>query len=253
MDINRVLSAYPKQRPSLNRAEQERYQDEYLISREGTTFATRLAQKAEGWMHRKVTRGAAASTLELGAGTLNHILYEKGIEASSVYDIVEPQKYLYEGSELLRYIDSVFSDIRQVKGESCYERIISIAVLEHVCDLPALIARSGLLLTEDGEFCNAIPSEKGLLWEVSWRVTTGLAYRIRTGRPYINIMRHEHVNTIFEIEALIGYFFRSVRVMRYPFPFRHLSLFTCISAKSANKDLCKEYLRGLQEGTPAGP
>ena len=237
----------------LNRAEQERYRDEYLISRKGTSFVNRMAQKAEGWMHRKVAVEGCGSTLELGAGTLNHIPYETGIEESSAYDIVEPQEYLYEGSEHMRHIGSVYSDIRQVDGEDLYERIISIAVLEHVCDLPALIARSGLGLTEDGVFCNAVPSEGGLLWEASWRATTGLAYWIRTGQPYINLIRHEHVNTVLEIETLIGYFFRSVRIERFPLPFRHLSLFTLISAKSPRKERCKVYLDGFQEDFLPGP
>ena len=47
-----------------------------------------------------------------------------------------------------------------------------------------------------------IPSEGGAFWWLSWRLSTGMSYYIRTGLDYGVAMRHEHVNTAPEIVAI---------------------------------------------------
>ena len=50
-----------------------------------------------------------------------------------------------------------------------------------------------------------------LLWTLGWRLTTGLEFRWKYGLDYGVLMRHEHVNTAAEIEAVLRAFFKSVR------------------------------------------
>ena len=242
MDIGSLLRTYPRTRPVLSKAEQDIYRDEYLISRKAFTKVTRLARRFEAWMHQRVAETGQGATLEVGAGTLNHLEYETNLLGSHPYDIVEPQKYLYEGSEHRGFLRNVYVDIRQADTSAGYGRIISIAVMEHVCDLPALIARTGLLLEDGGVLCNAIPSEGGLLWGLSWRVTTGLSYRLRTGFSYRNLMRHEHVNTAHEVQGIMRHFFSKVSIQRFPLPMHHMSLFCVLRAQGPQKQLCREYL-----------
>ena len=107
---------------------------------------------------------------------------------------------------------NVFADIQEAPETARYARITSVAVLEHIEDLPATLARSALLLDEDGVFLAAIPSEGGLLWRLGWSLTTGLEFRLRRGLDYGVLMRHEHVNSAREIEDLVGGLFGEVKI-----------------------------------------
>ncbi len=107
-----VLSKFPKTRPPLPPEFQEIYAAQYKENRDGGSAASGLAQKLESWMHRKVAADAGpnftGSTLEIGAGTLNQLKYEKH---GGKYDIVEPFRELYEGSPDLARVNTVYSDI----------------------------------------------------------------------------------------------------------------------------------------------
>ena len=83
---------------------------------------------------------------------------------SSNYDIIEPMKELYENTASESLVRKKFSDILEISGKHLYDRIISVAVLEHVLNLPELISASCTLLKKDGTFCCGIPSEGGFLW-----------------------------------------------------------------------------------------
>ena len=89
----------------------------------------------------------------------------------------------------------------------------------------------------------SIPSEGGFLWGASWRLTTGLLFRWRTGLNYAPFMRFEHINTADDVARVIDCFFREVEIRRFPFPFRNLSLYTYIEAHAPKIDVCQAYLR----------
>jgi hypothetical protein len=114
---------------------------------------------------------------------------------------------------------------------------------EHLIDLPNIVAQCALLLAEGGEFNAGIPTEGGMLWSLGWRLTTGLSFRLRTGLSYETIMRHEHVNNADEIIAITRYFFRHVRIRRFPLPTKHLSLYTSLRARDPYRDRCDLFMR----------
>ena len=180
-----------------------------------------------------------ARILELGAGTLNHIQYERGFK---VYDFVEPFTELWNDSAMLNSTTGHYSDIRYVPRGNRYDRVLSVAVLEHLTDLPDIVSRSALLLDSSGSFQAGIPAEGGLLWGVAWRSITGPAYRRRTGLDYGTLMRHEHINTAKEILAVIGYFFEHVRTWSFPLPHLHLSFYIYLEATGPRIDLCRGRL-----------
>ena len=244
-DIDRLFSSYPRKRLKLEEGQQAIYEKEYKLGRTGATPITRLAQKTEAWMHMKVaeTYMPQLSTLEIGAGTLNQLDFEG---RSKRYDIVEPMKSLYAGMPNLANIDTQFDDIKAIPSSAVYDRITSVAALEHITDLPTVLAKSGLHLGKNGKFCAGIPSEGGVLWGVSWRLTTGLAYFLRTGYSYSRLMRHEHVNDAIEIIALVDYFFDDFKLSRFPFPSHHSSLFTYIEATNPRIEACDLFLATLK-------
>lgn len=242
-NIERLLASYPRSRPPLPAAYQKIYEQEYLLNRKGGTPATRLATRAEEWMHRTIaSRAVPGSVLEIGAGTLNHVPFEPGVVA---YDAVEPFEAFYQNSPALAKIRTLFRHIDHVHEDARYDRIVSIAVLEHLEELPFVVARTSLLLAENGIAQHAIPSEGGALWGLGWRATTGLAYRLRNGLSYGVAMRHEHINDASEIVDVIRWFFADVAVRRFPLPFHHASLYTYVEARSPRRDRCRAYLASL--------
>jgi SAM-dependent methyltransferase len=238
--VKALLASYPRTRPVLPDAYRQIYEREYLLNRHGGTRATKLAMRAEAWMHRTVAaRGIAGSVLELGAGTLNHLPYEPRVDA---YDVVEPLEWFYADSPDRRRVGQIFRQIEDVPVTSSYDRVISIAVLEHLADLPRVIARCALLLAPGGLAQHAIPSEGGLAWGLGWRLTTGVAYRVRNRLSYGVAMRHEHLNEAWEIELLLEWFFEQVSVTRFPLPFLHGSLYTYFEGRQPRRDRCLECL-----------
>jgi hypothetical protein len=224
-----VLARFPKTRPQLPPKLQAIYTRQYLENRAGATPAASASQRLEQWLHRQVAADAAAGapTLEIGAGTLNQLNYEP---ENPAYDIVEPFEALYRDSPLKGRVRTIFADVKDVPGEHSYARVTSVAALEHICDLPLILARAARLLSADGVMRTAIPSEGGLLWKLGWMATTGLEFRLRHGLDYGLMMAHEHVNDAFEIETLLRALFEEVNVKSFGIG-RQLSLYRFLAAR----------------------
>ena len=239
-----ILKTYPRIRPDLPQAHRDVYEREYKLNRDGEAAVEGLAKKLEGWMHGRVADKKGGPLLELGAGTLNHLRWENG---TTPYDVVEPFEALYKDSPLLKNVRDVYGSVQEIPDENRYQRIVSVAVLEHMTDLPGDLAKAGLLMEEDGVFQAGIPSEGGFLWWLGWRMTTGLTYWLRNRLDYGEMMRHEHVNTAPDIIAMVKYFFEDVRLARFPLPAHHLSLYGYLEARKPKLDLCKALLETRDE------
>ena len=111
-------------------------------------------------MQRRVAEGVTGGDLlEIGAGNLNHVPY---LPEDCSYDVVEPFQELWRDSAHRSRVRHVYSDVREIPPGAHYDCIFSVAVLEHLTDLPFILARSGLLLREGGTFRAGFPSEGGL-------------------------------------------------------------------------------------------
>ncbi len=204
------LNKYPKQRTELPPAYREIYHQHYQSNRHARTRASRASSCLEGWMHKKVAAVSPpgeSGTLEIGAGTLNQLSYES---PSGFYDIVEPYEFLYRDSGNLGRIRNIYKDISEINSGNEYGRITSIAVLEHILNLPEVIARSALLLRAEGIFQAAIPSEGTWLWKLGTRYT-GHEFKKKYGLDYQVLMKYEHVNDAGEIEKVLAYFFEKIK------------------------------------------
>ena len=163
-------------------------------------------------MHRKVAadvrRNARnCSTLEIGAGNLNHLQYEP---QRGRYDVVEELDHLVAASRRRSRVANAYRSLGEIRNQQ-YDRIISIAAFEHYCDLPTVVKQCASLLAEQGQMRIAVPSEGAWLWTLGWKVTTGLEFRLKYGLDYGVLMRHEHVNTAAEIDGVLRMLFRTVR------------------------------------------
>jgi len=244
-----MFHRYPKVRSELPDAYARIHQAQYQENRRGASPAASLSQRMESWLHRQVAADVREdrtprTTLEIGAGTLNHLPFEPDI---GPYDIVEPFRELYEGSSHLARIRTIYQDIAEVPATPGYDRITSIATFEHICNLPEVIARAGLLLNPGGLLRVSIPSEGTILWTLGWKLTTGIEFRLRHGLDYGVFLRYEHVNTAHEIEEVLRYFFTRVdgAALGLGRAFSFYQFFGCAQPDVAR---CREYLASLAVG-----
>ena len=239
--LEALLSRFPKTRPPLPQAFQDIYTQLYVENRAGETTTTSMSQRLEQWLHRQVAadthRGSPGPTLEIGAGTLNQLPFEP---ANPAYDVVEPFAVLFEASPLLPRVRTVYADIAEVPAGNRYARITNIASLEHICDLPLVLARAARRLKAGGELRSAIPSEGGFLWTLGWRLTTGLEFRLRHGLDYGLMMAHEHVNDARDIETLIQALFEDVEIKSFGVG-RQFSLYRFIAARRPRLDVAAAW------------
>lgn len=202
-----MFEHYPKTRPSLPPAFQEIYKQHYRDNRDGKGTAMGVAQRMEQWLHKKVAEDVGnnpdQATLEIGAGTLNQLAYER----PKVFDIIEPFEELYQDNPELHKVRRVYADIDEIPLHKQYDRIISVATFEHILDLPKVLAKACLLLKDGGSLRTSIPNEGTILWTLGWKLTTGIEFKLKHGLDYGTLMRHEHVNTASEIQEVLDYFF----------------------------------------------
>ncbi|HEV2836523.1 MAG TPA: class I SAM-dependent methyltransferase [Pyrinomonadaceae bacterium] len=240
------FSDFPKVRPTLPPEYQKIYVQHIQENRRGQSRASRMSTALEEWMHRRIARDARASnrnlsTLEIGAGTLNHLPFES---RDAAYDIVEPARHQFDDSAYLTRVRTVYNDIKDVPPDTRYDRIISIASFEHICNLPEVVAHCGLLLKTGGVLRAAIPTEGGPLWKLGWKLTTGWEFRRRYGLDYEVIMRAEHVNTWNEVADVLNHFFRRVKFSCLGLS-RALSFYQVYICSDPDVTRCSEYLSAL--------
>ena len=198
-------------------------------------------------MHRAVAADLRSLTvsprvLEVGAGNLNHWRYEPSV---THYEVVEPFDALLATSPKRASLAAHYKDLSELPCEARYDRIVSIAAFEHLLNLPWCIARCARALEPTGALRVAVPSEGGALWWLGWRLTTGLEFAWRYGLDYGEIMRHEHVSTVTDIDTLLRYFFSRVYRRRLGLS-KHLSLYTFYHCVDPQRARCEAVLREAQ-------
>lgn len=191
-------------------------------------------------MHRQVAlHQHGHEVLEIGAGTLNHLPYEP---ADLVYDAVEPFEDLWKGRPGLSRLRRMYRSITEVPTDARYDRVFSVAVLEHLTELPRIIAEAALRLRSGGVFQAGIPTEGGFLWGLAWRLSTGISFRLRTGLSYSQIMRHEHVNCAREIVVVCRWLFDEIEIDRFPLSTQHLSFYTVLEGRGPRLARCRKLI-----------
>ena len=228
-EYNKILKRFPKKRIVLNQEYLKIYNDHYKSNRGGQGFANKIAQKMESWMHKKVSKKSGENILELGAGNLNHVKYENSFIN---YDIVEPFKKLYKNNNELPKIRKEFSSIFDVKDK--YDKIVSIATLEHLLNLPEEIIYCKHLLKKNGILQIAVPCEGELAFKLGWLFTTAISFKLKYNLDYSKMIEYEHVNSLNEILIILQNNFRIIDFSRSPFilPIKNLSFYAYIECEN---------------------
>lgn len=238
--MTKLFANFPKTRIDLPDRYKEIYSEHYKINREGKTPATSLSMLMEAWMHHKIAEDVhktkTKTTLEIGAGTLNHLGYEN----SAQYDIVEPFRELYISSPYISRINNVYADINHIEETKRYDRIISIATFEHILNLPEVVYKSCKLLEKDGVLRVAIPNEGKFIWKLGWKLTTGIEYKLKYRLDYGLLMKYEHVNTADEIEEILKFFYEDVKCF-FSGLIKPFSFYRCFICSSPNLHNLHQY------------
>lgn len=241
-----MFENYPKVRHELPLEFQKIYAEHYKKNREGQTSASSLAQKMEGWLHRKVARDLQGlnnkSTLEIGAGTLNQLRYEQ----TAPYDIIEPFVELYKQSQYLTRVNKVYKDIDEVDEANKYDRITAIATFEHITDLPKVVAKTCMHINDNGTLRVSIPNEGTFLWKLGYRLTTGIEFKMKYGLDYSILMNYEHVNTANEIEQVLKYFYDKVKCSCFGIN-KKIALYRFYECSKPNRQAAEEYLKRISK------
>ena len=113
MHNNKVFTIkknYPKLRPLLSNSLKKIFDKHYLNNRQNF-----LSQLLETWLHYSIKKinNKKINTIEIGAGTLNHLKYEN--LKNNTYDIIEPKKYLFKNNNNLKKINKIYKLYTNVK------------------------------------------------------------------------------------------------------------------------------------------
>src|SRR5271170_6917181 len=128
LEVETLLSTYPRSRPALPPQQQASYVEHYRRNRAGRQGLSRIVVNLESWMHRRVSDGVSGGNLlEIGAGNLNHVPY---IPPTCTYDAVEPFRALWEDSPNRSRLRRVYADIQEIPAGLQYDCVFSVAVLE---------------------------------------------------------------------------------------------------------------------------
>ena len=210
----------------LPRKYREIYKNFYIDYSQANTFFRKLSLFAEKWYHLKAYKAKtdSQSILEIGAGNLNHVKFEKNFK---FYDVVEPKDYLIKASDPLmrKRVRNVYKDIENIPEGLIYDKIISIAVLEHIENLELILEKTSKKLSDNGKFIVEIPAEGEFLWWLGWRLTTGIGFWLKYRLDYGVIMRFEHVNKAHKIIVSLKKYFNIVHLTSFPLNFKNWRLY----------------------------
>ena len=223
-NIEDIIAKFPKKRINLDEKYASAHSQNYKKNRIRSNIDHKLSGFAESWSHKIIAKNNFNKNkiLEVGAGNLNHVPYEKNYER---YDVVEPWSELINTSIYKTDIDDKYNYLNEIKDKT-YNRIISIFTFEHLENLPNDIEFIKNILTKNGVLQVAIPCEGELAFKIGWMFTTGLMFKIRYGLDYSKIMKYEHINTLDEIIILLRYFFSNIKILRSPL-ILPIKLFIC--------------------------
>lgn len=236
----KILDQYPKTRPLLPSNFKDIYSKHYIYCRSNKGLIRKVFTYFTNWMHLQVSKKSQSNKniLELGAGTLNHIKFE----TFEKYDVIEPFDDLFNASLNKDKITKRYNYTTDLSDNLSYDRIISIATLEHLTNLPKDLALLAKKLKKNGIFQHSYPSESGFLWYCCSRYISGLNFYLKYKLNFDTFLKHEHVNNAREIEKIINLIFNKVQVRRFPLNLLHLSVFSYIEAKEPNIEVCDAIL-----------
>ncbi len=169
----------------------------------------------------RCARAGFRRTLEVGAGTGEHLSYERLSDAQRAgYHAVELRENMAE--ELRRRFPWAAVHVGDCQGrlpyaDGFFDRIVAVHVLEHLPDLPSAVAELRRVIEDPGgEMSVVIPCEGGLAYALARRISAQRIFEKRYRMPYRWLIEREHVNRPPEIVEELSRRFRVVGARYFP-------------------------------------
>ncbi len=192
----------------------------------------------DSFNHNYVVKNAPINfsrTLEIGAGTGEHLRYEQlSLEQTKNYVAVDIRENMV--AELrLQYpeINSVVGDCqkRMEFGDGYFDRILAIHVLEHLPNLPAAIKEMYRLCDKNrGVLSIVIPCEGSFAYSVARKISAQRIFEARYKQSYQWFIEREHINLPNEIFEELSQYFLLTSSRYFPIPIHAEFCNLCIGA-----------------------
>ncbi len=191
---------WPKTLPTLT-AEQEKIRKDFY-----QMWLDELPQKygiLDRFNHRyplRTANGTMLKTLDIGAGTGEHLHYEnlKNLDYTALD--LRP--------EMGARIQAAFPTVKVVIGdiqarldfpELYFDRILAIHVLEHLPNLPKAVDEIARILQPNGTFSVLIPCDPGFAYSIGRNISARRLFEKRFKQSYDWFIASEHINRPDEI------------------------------------------------------
>ena len=205
--------------------EQERISNEFMkVWHETLPRRFGFVEKFNHNFPVRYSRPDFLTTLEIGAGLGEHLLYEK---------LTPEQEKNYYALELRENMASSirrrFPRVNAIVGDcqtrldfpdGHFDRVIAVHVLEHLPNLPAALRECWRLLNKErGRLLVLIPTEGSLAYTLARKVSGEWTYKKHFGGDYSWLYKREHINLPPEILAELEPYFTTEARTFFPLPF----------------------------------
>jgi ubiquinone/menaquinone biosynthesis C-methylase UbiE len=163
------------------------------------------------------------TTLEIGAGTGEHLRYEKLSEEQkeNYYAVDIRQNMVNELKLHFPEVNSFVGDCQKKLDfeDGFFDRILAIHVLEHLPNLPEAIREMHRLLNKENGFLQiVIPCEGSMAYTLARRLSAQRIFEARYKQSYQWFIEREHINLPNEIFEELSPYFRFTSKQFFPFP-----------------------------------
>jgi len=188
--------------------------------------------------HRYVVKNAPKNfrkTLEIGAGTGEHLKYERLTQSQKDnYFAVDIRSNMINEFKIQNPgIHAIVADCQEKMDfdSESFDRILAIHVLEHLPNLPAAIREIHRLCCKDnGILSIVIPCEGSIAYSIARKLSAQRIFEARYKQPYKWFIEREHINLPNEIfEELLNHF-ELIDSTYFPIPLKIRMLNLCIGA-----------------------
>jgi putative flippase GtrA/2-polyprenyl-3-methyl-5-hydroxy-6-metoxy-1,4-benzoquinol methylase len=217
--------------------EQKKISDDFMHYWHETLANARKYKIIENFNHGYVVKASKkrhfSTTLEIGAGLGEHLLYEQlTAHQRKNYTAVEIRENMANSLKMK------FNDINVHVGDcqnrlpfpdGYFDRILAIHVLGHLTNLPACLQEIYRLCNrEHGCFYVVIPCEGGLAYSLARKISAQRIFEKKYKQPYKWLIQNEHINMPTEIIFELEQFFKIVSREFFPLKIPIISMNLCI-------------------------
>jgi len=180
-------------------------------------------------------------TLEIGAGTGEHLNYEKLTDAQKLnYYALDIRKNIIDHLKIKHpEIQALLGDCQKNLdfSDGFFDRILAIHVLEHLPDLRAAIKEIYRLINKkDGVFSVVIPCEGSFAYSLARKVSAQRIFESRYKQSYNWFIEREHINLPSEIFEELDSKFTIINSSFFPLRMKSLFCNLCIGLTLKPRD-----------------